>query len=199
MTSSPNPVSSFTPQFSLSSNTSTGSSKTSNSPKPKPDDHADFINSFLSSHEDFSSPLTSASSLTTATEENKSNEQTEYDSFHADFASFLREAINEPSQSVSSLSERVDDVAKDFSSVDRTSKVPGHSVSQGENGQPNVKQSTMTNGDSAKPNIKAVQQQLQENASGGFESLDNEVSSAQNILSVRKNICCRSQINRIIF
>ena len=193
MTSSPNPVSSFSPQFSLSSNTTTGSSKTSNSPKPKPDDHADFINSFLSSNEDFSSPLTSASPLTTTTEEEKSNEQTEYDSFHADFASFLREAKNEPSQSLSSLSERVDDVAKDSSSVDRTSKDPGIFVSQGKNGQPNVKQSAMANGDSAGPNIKAVQQQLQENASGGFESLDNEVSSAQDILSVCKNICCRSQ------
>ena len=192
-------MSSFTPQFSLSSTTTAASSKTSNPPKPKPDDHADFINSFLPSHEDFSSPLTSASSPATASEENKSNEKTEYDSFHADFASFLSESLNEPSQSLSTLSEHVDDTAKDSSSVDKTSKVPGLSVSQQENGQPHVKQSTMANGESAMPNIKAAQQQLQENAPDGFENLDNEVSSAQDILSVCKNICYRSQYNNVWF
>lgn len=201
VTSSPNPVSSFTPQFPLQSTTAAENNKISNPPMPTPADHSDFINSFLSSHQDFSSPLTSASStttpvssITTSTEEDKSNSQTEYDSFHADFSSFLSEALNEPSQPLSSSSQS-GGIMKDSSSVGSTSKEPELPISQGEENHPNGEYLSTGNDDYTAPNITAVQQQSQESAPNTFDSLDNEVSSAQDILSVSKNVCCCSCFN----
>lgn len=173
MTSSPHTVSSFTPTLLSSATATAESSKTSNPPMPNSQDHSDFINSFLSSHQDFSSPMTSGSSITTATGEDKSNhDKTEYDSFHADFSSFLSEALNEPSEPLSSASHHGDKI-KD-SSTDTTSQAPGLRLSQGEKNHSNGEQSI----------VASVQEQSQENAPDTFNGLDKEVSSAQDIVSV---------------
>ena len=154
-------------------------SNTSNSRMPKPDDHSDFINSFLSSHEDFSSPLTSTTSVTTAAGEEKSNDVTEYDSFHADFSSFLNEAINDSSQPLSISTQSGDSASSKTSELTNT---------QTEKNHPNSDQSTAANDDFALPSITAAKQQSQESAPDTFDSLDNEVSSAQDILSVRNTV-----------
>ena len=163
-------------------------SNTSNSQMPKPDDHSDFINSFLSSHEDFSSPLTSTTSVTTTAGEDKSNDVTEYDSFHADFSSFLSEAINDSSQPLS-ISTQSGDKIKDTRSFDSaSSKTSELTNTQTEKNHPNSDQSTAANDDFALPSITAAKQQSQESAPDVFDSLDNEVSSAQDILSVRNTV-----------
>ena len=118
--------------------------------------------------------------------EQKSSEKTEYDSFHADFSSFLSEALNEPSQLLPDSSPS-SYIVKDSSSVNSSSKAPEFADSQEEKRQPNAQQSTSENADLSEPSIKAVQQQVQENAPDTFDSLDKEVSSAQDILSVCKN------------
>lgn len=173
--SSPNPVSSLTSQFSLNTITDEAS-KSSSSAMRDPlaaDDHSDFINSFLSTNQDFSSPATSLSLTKTVTEEDKLNNKTEYDSFHADFSSFLNEALTESSQQ---LSDPLED--------DNTMKAPSH-VSQGENIRSNGEHSEVVNKvDNAAPNITAVHQQSQEHMPDTFDNLDKEVSSAQDILSV---------------
>ena len=173
--SSPNPVSSLTSQFSLNTITDEAS-KSSSSAMRDPlaaDDHSDFINSFLSTNQDFSSPATSLSLTKTVTEEDKLNDKTEYDSFHADFSSFLNEALTESSQQ---LSDPLED--------DNTMKAPSH-VSQGENIRSNGEHSEVVNKvDNAAPNITAVHQQSQEHTPDTFDNLDKEVSSAQDILSV---------------
>lgn len=164
--SSPHPVSSFTPPF-LTSATAE-STKTSNLPMPNPQDHSDFINSFLSSDEDFSAPVTSESSHATATEDDK----TEYDSFHADFSSFLSEALSETYQPFSSASQFGD--VKAGSSTDNTSKAPGSLVS--------MKTKNEANGEDVC--ITAVLEQSQESAPDTFDGPENEVSTAQDILLV---------------
>lgn len=165
-TSSPHPVSSFTPPFLTSA--ATESTKTSNLPMPNPQDHSDFINSFLSSDEDFSAPVTSESSHATATEDDK----TEYDSFHADFSSFLSEALSETYQPFSSASQFGD--VKAGSSTDNTSKAPGSLVS--------MKTKNEANGEDV--GITAVLEQSQESAPDTFDGPENEVSTAQDILLV---------------
>lgn len=179
--SSPNPVSSLTSQFSLNTITDEAS-KTSSSAMRDPlaaDDHSDFINSFLSTNQDFSSPATSLSLTKTVTEEDKLNDKTEYDSFHADFSSFLNEALTESSQQLSDPSED-----------DNTMKAPSH-VSQEENIRSNGEHSEVVNKvDNAAPNITAVHQQSQEHAPDTFDNLDKEVSSAQDILSVCNFFYC---------
>lgn len=173
--SSPNPVSSLTSQFSLNTITDEAS-KSSSSAMRDPlaaDDHSDFINSFLSTNQDFSSPATSLSLTKTVTEEDKLNDKTEYDSFHADFSSFLNEALTESSQQ---LSDPLED--------DNTMKAPSH-ISQEENIRSNGEHSEVVNKvDNAAPNITAVHQQSQEHMPDTFDNLDKEVSSAQDILSV---------------
>lgn len=173
--SSPNPVSSLTSQFSLNTITDEAS-KSSSSAMRDPlaaDDHSDFIHSFLSTNQDFSSPATSLSLTKTVTEEDKLNDKTEYDSFHADFSLFLNEALTESSQQ---LSDPLED--------DNTMKAPSH-VSQGENIRSNGEHSEVVNKvDNAAPNITAVHQQSQEHTPDTFDNLDKEVSSAQDILSV---------------
>lgn len=164
--SSPHPVSSFTPPFLTSATVE--STKTSNLPMPNPQDHSDFINSFLSSDEDFSAPVTSESSHATATEDDK----TEYDSFHADFSSFLSEALSETYQPFSSASQFGD--VKVGSSTDNTSKAPGSLVS--------MKTKNEVNGE--KVGITAVLEQSQESAPDTFDEPENEVSTAQDILLV---------------
>lgn len=165
-TSSPHPVSSFTPPFLTSA--ATESTKTSNLPMPNPQDHSDFINSFLSSDEDFSAPVTSESPHATATEDDK----TEYDSFHADFSSFLSEALSETYQPFSSASQFGD--VKAGSSTDNTSKAPGSLVS--------MKTKNEANGEDV--GITAVLEQSQESAPDTFDGPENEVSTAQDILLV---------------
>ncbi|KAM7435663.1 Coiled-coil domain-containing protein [Porites harrisoni] len=165
-TSSPHPVSSFTPPFLTSA--ATESTKTSNLPMPNPQDHSDFINSFLSSDEDFSAPVTSESSHATAIEDDK----TEYDSFHADFSSFLSEALSETYQPFSSASQFGD--VKAGSSTDNTSKAPGSLVS--------MKTKNEANGEDV--GITAVLEQSQESAPDTFDGPENEVSTAQDILLV---------------
>lgn len=143
------------------------SNKSSTAPWPesKPDDHADFINSFLSSDEDFSTPFTAAtSSLIAAAREKSKNETTEYDSFHADFSSFLSETANYGP----SLSQDGDII--DPSSDDTTEQVI-------------ISQDNKT-ADFSTPNIKPVKEAPQEKASNKFEKgLEEKVSSTQNILS----------------
>ncbi|XP_068755532.1 coiled-coil domain-containing protein 91-like [Montipora capricornis] len=143
------------------------SNKSSTAPWPesKPDDHSDFINSFLSSDEDFSTPFTAAtSSLIAAAREKSKNETTEYDSFHADFSSFLSETANYGP----SLSQDGDII--DPSSDDTTEQVI-------------ISQDNKT-ADFSTPNIKPVKEAPQEKASNKFEKgLEEKVSSTQNILS----------------
>lgn len=165
-TSSPHPVSSFTPPFLTSA--ATESTKTSNLPMPNPQDHSDFINSFLSSDEDFSAPVTSESSHATATEDDK----TEYDSFHADFSSFLSEALSETYQPFSSASQFGD--VKAGSSTDNTSKASGSLVSMKTKNEANAEDVGIT----------AVLEQSQESAPDTFDGPENEVSTAQDILLV---------------
>ena len=167
-TSSPHPVSSFTPPFLTSA--ATESTKTSNLPMPNPQDHSDFINSFLSSDEDFSAPVKSESTLATAIEDDK----TEYDSFHADFSSFLSEALSETYQPFSSASHDQFADIKAGSSIDNTSKAPGSLVS--------MKTKNEANGEDV--GITAVLEQSQESAPDTFDGPENEVSTAQDILLV---------------
>ena len=174
MMPSPNPLSSFTPQFSLDSTTSE-TSKSSSSAVHNPSavsDHSDFINSFLSTNQDFSSPATSLS--TSKTEEDRLNNKTEYESFHADFSSFLSEALTEPSQPFSYPSE-------DGNAIKETSNLSDEqkTLSNGEH-------PAISNESNAASNITAVNQQPQEHTPDTFDTLDNEVSSAQDILSVCK-------------
>ena len=164
--SSPHPVSSFTPPFLTSA--ATENTKTSNLPMPNPQDHSDFINSFLSSDEDFSAPVKSESTLATAIEDDK----TEYDSFHDDFSSFLSEALSETYQPFSSASQFAD--IKAGSSTDNTSKAPGSLVS--------MKTKSEANGEDV--GITAVLEQSQESAPDTFDGPENKVSSAQDILLV---------------
>ena len=169
--SSPNPVSSLTPQFSLNTTTAeTDKRSTSSVPNPSAaDDHSDFINSFLLNNQNFS-PATSASSTKKLTEEDKPSNKTEYDSFHADFSSFLNEALTEPMESLS-------DPPKDDSAE------PGQK-SQRETAYSNGEHSSMANKEYTASNITALYQQPQESSPNTFDTLDNEVSSAQDILSV---------------
>lgn len=174
MTPSPNPVSSLTPQFSLNTATSEAS-KRSSSAAPNPlaaDDHSDFINSFLSTNQDFTSSTTPVSSTKTVAEQDKLNNRTEYESFHADFSSFLSEALTEPSEPLSVYSEDGDT----FKETKR--------ISQGEKTHLNGNQFTVINKDYVTSSMTAVNQQPQEHTPDSFDTLDNEVSSAQDILSV---------------
>ena len=160
------------------------SNKSSTAPWPesKPDDHADFINSFLSSDEDFSTPFTAAtSSLIAAAREKSKNETTEYDSFHAEFSSFLSETANYGP----SLSQDGDII--DPSSDDTTEQVI-------------ISQDNKT-ADFSTPNIKPVKEAPQEKASNKFEKgLEEKVSSTQNILSVcTVKLLLRIIISRGIF
>ncbi|KAL9982874.1 hypothetical protein ACROYT_G004984 [Oculina patagonica] len=166
MMPSPNPVSSLTPQFLLNTTTS----ETSKSPRSAvhnplvADDHSDCINSFLSTNQDFSSPGKSLLSVKTVAEEDKLNDKTEYDSFHADFSSFLSEALTEPSQPLSGDQDG--------------------NISQGQKTHLNGEHPAVGNEAYAASNITAVNQQTQEYAPDTFDTLDTEVSSAQDILSV---------------
>lgn len=182
MMASANSASSFDPQLSTHSAMAAQTSKTSNPPISKPEDHSAFISSFLSSHEDFLSPPTVTSEQFVDTTET-SSEKTEYDSFHADFSSFLSEALNEPPQLLPDSSPSGYTV-KDSSSVNSSSKAPELADSQGEKCQPNAEQSTSEHADLSEPIIKALQQQEHENSPDTSDSLDKEVSSAQDILSV---------------
>lgn len=176
MMPSPNPVSSLTPQFSLNTTTSE-TSKSSSSAVHNPmaaDDHSDFINSFLSTNQDFSSPAQSLPLTKTVAEEDKLNDKTEYESFHADFSSFLSEALTEPSQP---LSDQDDNTLKETSNI-----------SQGQKTHSNGEHPTIVNEAYAASNITVVNQQPQEHAPDTFNTLDTEVSSAQDILSVCKKV-----------
>lgn len=172
-TPSCNPVSSLKPQFSL--NTTSGASKRSTSAVPNPlaaNDHSDFINSFLSTSQDFTSSTKPVSSTKTAAEQGKSNNRTEYESFHEDFSSFLSEALTEPSEPLSGPSE-------DGNTISGT-KYNSH----GEKMHLDGDHSTVINKAYAASSIIAVNQQPQEHTPDSFDTLDNEVSSAQDILSV---------------
>lgn len=164
--SSPHPLPSFMPPFLTSA--AVESTKTSYLPIPNPQDHSDFINSFLSSDQDFSAPVTPESSLATATEDDK----TEFDSFHADFSSFLNEALSETYHPTSSASQ-FGDIKAGFSS-DSTNKAPGSSVSMKTNNEPNGEDVGIT----------AVLEQSQESPPDAFDGPENEVSTTQDILSV---------------
>ena len=174
MMPSSNPVSSLTPHFSL--NTTSEVSKRSTSAAPNPlatNDHSDFINSFLSTSEDFTSSTTPVSSTKTAAEQDKLNNRTEYESFHADFSSFLSEALTESSEPLSVPSE-------DGNTINGTKD-----ISHGQKTHLNGGYSTVVNKDYATSSIiAAVNQQPQEHTPDSFNTLDNEVSSAQDILSV---------------
>ena len=172
MMPSPNPVSSLTPQFSLNSTTSE-TSKSSSSVVRNPlaaDDHSDFINSFLSTNQDFSSSATSLSTSKTVAEEDNLNNKTEYESFHADFSSFLSEALTEPSQPPSD---------QDGNAIKETNNISPEQKTHSNDEHPAI-----GNEGSAASNITAVNQPTQEHAPDAFDTLDNEVSSAQDILSV---------------
>ena len=174
MMPSPNPVSSLTPQFSLNTTTSEASKKSGSSVlnPHAANDQSDFINSFLSTNQDFTSSTTHVSSTKTAAEQDKLNNRTEYESFHADFSSFLSEALTEPSEPLSVPSE-------DGNTINGTEH-----ISQGDKTHLNVDHSTVRNKDYASSSITAVNQQQQEQTPDSFDTLDNEVSSAQDILSV---------------
>jgi len=174
--SSSNPVSSLTTQFSLNTTTSEASKRSSSS-APNPlvaDNHSDFINSFLSTSQDFTSSKTPVSSTKTVAEEDKLNNRTEYESFHADFSSFLSEALTETSEPLSVPSE-------DQNMINGTKN-----ISQGDKTHLNGDYSKVINKDFATmtSSITAVDQQPQEHTPDSFDTLDNEVSSAQDILSV---------------
>lgn len=174
MMSSSNPVSSLTPQFSLNTTTSEASKRSSSS-VPNPlvaDNHSDIINSFLSTSQDFTSSKTPVSSTKTAAEEDKLNNRTEYESFHADFSSFLSEALTETSEPLSVPSE-------DQNTISGTKN-----ISQGDKIHLNGEYSRVIKKDYASSSITAVDQQPQEHTPDSFDTLDNEVSSAQDILSV---------------
>lgn len=167
------PVSSLTPQFSL--NKTSEASKRSTSAVPNPlasNDHSDFINSFLSTSQDFTSSTTPVSSTKTSAEQDKLNNRTEYESFHADFSSFLSEALTEPSEPLSAPSE-------DGNTINGTKY-----ISHGEKTHLDGDHSTVINKDYATSSIIAINQQPQEHTPDSFDTLDNEVSSAQDILSV---------------
>ena len=174
MMPSSKPVSSLTPQFSLNT-TTPEASKRSSSAAPNPlaaDDHSDFISSFLSTSQDFTSSTTPLSSKKTATDQDKLNNRTEYESFHADFSSFLSEGLAEPSEPLPVPSE-------DGNTISGTKR-----ISQGEKDHSNGDHSTVIGKDYATSSITAVNQQSQEHTPDSFDTLDNEVSSAQDILSV---------------
>ena len=174
MMPSSNPVSSLTPQFSLNTTTSE-SSKKSSSAAPNPlaaDGDSDFMNSFLSTTQAFTSSTTPASSAKSAAEQDKVDNRTEYESFHADFSSFLSEALTDPSELLSVPSE-------DGNTINGTKH-----IAQGEKTHLNGDHSTVISKDYATSSIKAVNQQSQEHTPDSFDTLDNEVSSAQDILSV---------------
>lgn len=176
MMPSPNPVSSFTPQFSLdktTSETSRSSSSAVHNP-PAVSDHSEFLNSFLSTNQDYSSPATSLSTSKTVAEEDTLNTKTEYESFHADFSSFLSEALTEPSQPFSDTSEGGNSI-KETSNLSDEQKTLS-----------NCEHPAILNESNAASNITAVNQQPQEHAPDTFDTLDTEVSSAQDILSVCK-------------
>ena len=162
MMPSSNPVPSLTPQFSLNATTSEANKKSSSAaPNPLPaNSHSDFINSFLSTTQDFTSSTTTVSPTKSVAEQVKVDNKTEYESFHADFASFLSEALTEPSEFLSAPSE------------------------DGEKPHLNGDHSTVISKDYATSSITAVNQQSQEHTPDSFDTLDNEVSSAQDILSV---------------
>lgn len=164
-TSSPNPV----PSFNTSSET--GKIPTSSIPNaPAVNDHADFIGSFLLNNQNVSPETSASSGKSLKEEENKPDYKTEYDSFHADFSSFLNEALTEPMESISDPSE---DVSKEQGQKLQTQA----SYTNGEN-------SAVTNTKFVSSNITAVNQETQENSPNAFDTLDKEVSSAQDILSV---------------
>lgn len=174
MMASSNPVSSLTPQFSLNTTTSEVS-KRSSSAAPNPlaaDSHSDFINSFLSTSQDFTSSTTPVSSTKSAAEQDKLNNRTEYESFHADFSSFLSEALTEPSELLSVPSE-------DGNTINGTK-----CISEREKTHLNGDHSTVISKDYATSSITAGNQQSQQHTPDSFDTLDNEVSSAQDILSV---------------
>ena len=172
MMSSSNPVSSLTPQFSLNTTTSEAS-KSSSAPNPLvADNHSDFINSFLSTSQDFTSSKTPVSSTKTVAEQDNLNNRTEYESFHADFSSFLSEALTETSEPLSVPSE-------DQNTINGTKN-----ISQGDKTHLNGDCSSVIKKDYASSSITAVDQQPQEHTPDSFDTLDNEVLSAQDILSV---------------
>lgn len=167
------PVSSLTPQFSLNKTSEASKRSTSAAPNPlSSNDHSDFINSFLSTSQDFTSSTTPVSSTKTSAEQDKLNNRTEYESFHADFSSFLSEALTEPSEPLSAPSE-------DGNTINGTKY-----ISHGEKTHLDGDHSTVINKDYATSSIIAINQQPQEHTPDSFDTLDNEVSSAQDILSV---------------
>ena len=141
--SSPHPLSSFT--------------KTSNLPMPNPQDHSDFVNSFLSSDEDFS-PVTSESPLAVTEEDIWAllNATPFSGTFHGSL----------------SLSQFGD--VKAGSSTDNTCKAPGSLMSIKTNNEPNGEDVGIT----------TVLGQSQDSAPNTFDKPENEVSTAQDTLLV---------------
>ena len=160
--------SNIAPSFNTSSKTDKKSTSSIQNP-PAVSDHSDFINSFLLNNQNVS-PATSASSgKSLKEEENKPDYKTEYDSFHADFSSFLAESLTEPVETIS----------------DPSNKEQGQQL-QTQASHTSGGNSAVTDEKFIPSYITAVNQQTQENSPNTFNTLDKEVSSAQDILSVCK-------------
>lgn len=160
--------SNIAPSFNTSSKTDKSSTSSIQNP-PAVSDHSDFINSFLLNNQNVS-PATSASSgKSLKEEENKPDYKTEYDSFHADFSSFLAESLTEPVETIS----------------DPSNKEQGQQL-QTQASHTSGGNSAVTDEKFIPSYITAVNQQTQENSPNTFNTLDKEVSSAQDMLSVCK-------------